>query len=545
MRLVRVNGPPGTGKTTYLSERVRDAADKYGGGAVVVASLTKAAAAEVAGRKTPLPARNIGTLHSHAYQAMKRPVVAETSAGLKSWNEWVSVPSMRIDLKHAVDPEHVASEPMPMDSDGAAMLNTCNIMRQQMIDSKYWSPRAQRFYTKWCEWKASSAFVDFTDLIEYALEHETPLAQKPAVLMIDEAQDMSKLEFALAMMWGAQCDWVMVVGDADQNLYEWRGSHPEAFTSLEAMEVRTLDQSYRVPQAVHAVAVAWIERISGREPVAYKPRPVAGVVRREPHTWRDPKSMLAAIDDNLRRIPPREDAEWPTVMVLASCGYMLNPILTELRTHGTPFWNPYRVKAGNWNPLRGGGRVLSFIKPQSPAKGGEGLAWTWKDLKRWVEPLQAKGTLVRGVKGNIEAKCVEDRFKDSRADEAVPIERVLEMFTTDEARSAVFDGDIDWWESHLKHEDRKRQQYALTVARRRGYDALRQTPRLCIGTIHSVKGGQADVVYLLPDLSTVGYFEHWQRGERDPIIRQFYVGMTRAREELVLCAPSGATSVLW
>jgi DNA helicase-2/ATP-dependent DNA helicase PcrA len=120
----------------------------------------------------------------------------------------------------------------------------------------------------------------------------------------------------------------------------------------------------------------------------------------------------------------------------------------------------------------------------------------------------------------------------------------MAMFTSDEHRSAAFEGDIDWWESVLKHDDRRRQQYALTVARRRGFGALRETPRLCVGTIHSVKGGQADVVYLFPDISTVAS-EAWRRHVRAPIIRQFYVAMTRAREELVLCSPSGATAVRW
>ena len=51
-----------------------------------------------------------------------------------------------------------------------------------------------------------------------------------------------------------------------------------------------------------------------------------------------------------------------------------------------------------------------------------------------------------------------------------------------------------------------------------------------------MKGGEADVVYLFPDISPQSY-EGIQRGVegRDAVIRQFYVGMTRAREELVVC----------
>jgi len=58
--------------------------------------------------------------------------------------------------------------------------------------------------------------------------------------------------------------------------------------------------------------------------------------------------------------------------------------------------------------------------------------------------------------------------------------------------------------------------------------------------VHSVKGGQADVVYLLPDLSKAAR-RQFVKGSgivKDSVIRQMYVGMTRAAEELVICGPS-------
>lgn len=56
---------------------------------------------------------------------------------------------------------------------------------------------------------------------------------------------------------------------------------------------------------------------------------------------------------------------------------------------------------------------------------------------------------------------------------------------------------------------------------------------------NSVKGGQADCVYLIPDLSSRGSNEWRQKGgPQDGVRRQIYVGMTRARRELVVCAAS-------
>jgi DNA helicase II / ATP-dependent DNA helicase PcrA len=73
---------------------------------------------------------------------------------------------------------------------------------------------------------------------------------------------------------------------------------------------------------------------------------------------------------------------------------------------------------------------------------------------------------------------------------------------------------------------------------------LIETPKVIVGTIHSVKGGEADVVYLFPDLSQAGD-AHYQRfgPPRDSLIRLFYVGATRARETLYICQRESARAV--
>jgi len=50
------------------------------------------------------------------------------------------------------------------------------------------------------------------------------------------------------------------------------------------------------------------------------------------------------------------------------------------------------------------------------------------------------------------------------------------------------------------------------------------------------------VVYLFPDLSFAGMNE-WLGGGTAAVRRLFYVGMTRARETLILCEPAGSRSV--
>lgn len=46
-----------------------------------------------------------------------------------------------------------------------------------------------------------------------------------------------------------------------------------------------------------------------------------------------------------------------------------------------------------------------------------------------------------------------------------------------------------------------RAKFPVQIATRQGPSGLVDAPPVIVGTIHSVKGGQADVVYLFPDLS--------------------------------------------
>jgi len=103
---------------------------------------------------------------------------------------------------------------------------------------------------------------------------------------------------------------------------------------------------------------------------------------------------------------------------------------------------------------------------------------------------------------------------------------------------------LEWWGTRVASPFRKRIQFPASIFARRGSQALVETPQVIIGTIHSVKGGEADVVFLFPDLSRAGEGQYRRGGPlRDSVIRQFYVGATRARETLYLCAPESGAAI--
>ena len=105
-------------------------------------------------------------------------------------------------------------------------------------------------------------------------------------------------------------------------------------------------------------------------------------------------------------------------------------------------------------------------------------------------------------------------------------------------------GDLDWYEQHLLTSRKGPSRFPLNVVRRQGADTLKNAPKVVVGTIHSVKGSEADAVYLFPDLSKPGMREWLGDPEaRSAVYRLFYVGMTRARDTLVLCRNATSRAV--
>jgi len=345
-------------------------------------------------------------------------------------------------------------------------------------------------------------------------------------ILVHNCQDMSKLEMALALKWGNDVQNVVLAADDDQAIFNFKGADPEAFLSIPVPESheRILSQSYRVPRAVQEYSQKWIKHVKNRKEKAYNPRDFEGeIVRANYGSWRNPDSLIATAK--------RYMDQGKSVMFLATCSYMLNEIKTLLRKNGIPFHNPYRRSRHDWNPLqpaRGVStveRLLSFMRLDEKVWGDQSRMWTVGDVKKWGDMLKADGVFQRGAKSRL-ADMEDDN-------EEIETTKLTELFT-DNAFSAIFDTDVSWLYQNAATSYRKTLEFPLNVAKFTGWNGLKEQPKIILGTVHSVKGGESDVVFLFPDLSMRGY-EEWESPGRDAIYRQFYVGFTRAKETLILC----------
>ena len=322
-------------------------------------------------------------------------------------------------------------------------------------------------------------------------------------------------------------------------LYRFRGATPDAFLTpaVDDIHKRILKQSYRLPRAVKAHADSWIAHVTMREPKPYLSRDIEGAVRHSHAVWNRPAAyqgaMLREVEDALKHDQ--------TMMILTSCSYMLAPILTSLRQEGLPFQNPYRKRHGGWNPLgkrhgiSSADRLLAYLKPDPAIWADDASLFFWDapDLKLWTHDIEAKGTFLTNQKHNLSHLSDQDAVD------------YLDFFEPD-ALDGAMTLSLDWFGGHLLKSVKPRYAFPLAIARKRGAKLLRETPKIFVGTIHSIKGGEADRVLLYPDLSMPGMQEWLRPGEaHDSVRRVFYVAMTRAKEVLILAEASGPLAVPW
>ena len=110
---------------------------------------------------------------------------------------------------------------------------------------------------------------DFTDMIEKFVSSE--LCPKFDVVFIDEAQDLSPIQWKMYDIIKKNTKIMILAGDDDQAIYGWAGADVKRFQDEPAKE-KILPKSYRVPIRVQNVADSIISQIETRIPKEWEPR---------------------------------------------------------------------------------------------------------------------------------------------------------------------------------------------------------------------------------------------------------------------------------
>lgn len=540
MKEYRVIGPPGCGKTSFLAtEAVPGAIKKFGRDKVMVLSFTRAGAREIAtkrslktGKRIEIDDRMVGTIHSICFHALGAPKIAEVNF-IDQWN--IANPQWAINKKSGNMDDYDGTD--PKQNEGNKKLNKYNIARNRVAPIPQ---NIKAFAKAWEEFKQDTGCVDFTGLLEQTIE-EVPIAPgNPDVIFVDEAQDSTALQLKLIRRWGYEARWIVLVGDPDQAIYRFAGAEPKAFMepTISDKHKKILGQSYRVPRLVVNQAMKLIGKIKTREPVVYNPRidpktgqVVEGSFESTKFNYKQGKYIVEEASEYLQQDK--------SVMILTSCSYMLKPVIAELKKRGIPFANPYRTTRGDWNPLNGGNGtsstelLLNFLE-----MGLDQPYWNVNQLVTWASHIKTgPGGLIR-KQGKIGLKALAQAVENNEPG-IHTTRNVIDQILTKEAIERALARDTAWLFDILKSSRQTSIDYPLKVFRENGKDSLEAPPGCIIGTVHSVKGGQADVVILAPDISLNAYNDVISSDDGlYSAYRLFYVGMTRAKEKLIIMKPT-------
>lgn len=275
-----IYGPPGTGKTTKIINMIKsyieDGVDPM---SIGVCTYTKSAAKTVFNRaiKETTPSDYIGTIHSMAYSAIE--LLPEQVIDKEKLKDFKFLYGYNIHPKELKDDSVFANEDMFYYSmynlARSHCLNKYDDIYLLGINNRFRNNGSQSGFARFCEvydaWKEMNFYYDFNDMLLKAVGAPMPLD----VLFVDEAQDLSVLQWALLESWMPNIGTVIICGDDDQAIYKFNGGYDKGmvnFQNKHNAEITVLSQSFRVPRKVFDISVCMHKYMGIRTIKNYAPR---------------------------------------------------------------------------------------------------------------------------------------------------------------------------------------------------------------------------------------------------------------------------------
>jgi DNA helicase-2/ATP-dependent DNA helicase PcrA len=321
-------------------------------------------------------------------------------------------------------------------------------------------------------YKRSYGLIDFTDMIEKFIV--SGLCPKYDVAFVDEAQDLSPIQWKMFNIIKENSKYVILAGDDDQAIYGWAGADVKKFQQEVSKKDIILPQSYRVPQSVQSIA----------------------------------DKILNLIPDD-RRIKKN----WKAREEQGTVNYIYD-------TADAP------LDQGTWLVLARYNDKLNRLKPTLKERG---IYFEFKDRKSYkVTLFRTILNYIRWQKGDLLSLSeVKDIFEYTSCPEEVTEEKMYDL--TD----FKFYKDVEWYdEFKVDYEECLYIREMLS-----NEEKLSKPPRVKLSTIHSAKGGEADnVLLILDNTKTIRDAVEKNLDKQDEEHRVWYVGVTRTKQNLYIMA---------
>ena len=335
-------------------------------------------------------------------------------------------------------------------------------------------------------YKEENKKLDWTDFLEKGWKN----AKFPTfkIVLIDEAQDLSKLQWKVVEKISNGVDYLYIAGDDDQAIYRWAGADIEYFRNLKG-EFEFLKQSFRVPRKPFQIAMQIAGRIHDRYEKEWNPRDEEGEVYYYP--------SIESVD--------MDEGKW---LILGRTKYLLEECKKICRDKGLfyQYFEYPSVKASlchaiiDWEQWKKGKKKLSYLKIKE--------IYACMSVQKKNNP-----------QGKIKWGC--KKLDGMTTEHLYTIKECIKNFglLTTEPWHDAFD---------LIGEDQVRYIRLLLF----NGETLTNPPRIKISTIHGAKGSEQDNVVVLLGLTKITEESYYKLP--DDTHRVFYVAITRTKKNLHL-----------
>jgi|TARA_R100001530_G_scaffold69886_2_gene49528 DNA helicase-2/ATP-dependent DNA helicase PcrA len=312
---------------------------------------------------------------------------------------------------------------------------------------------------------------DYTDMITKF--NDSKLCPQYDVVFIDEAQDLSPIQWKMFDILKENSKHVILAGDDDQAIYGWAGADVKRFQDEPAKEI-VLPKSYRVPKLIQHLANNILDRIPDDRRLEKEWN-----ARDEEGTY----SPITSIED-----APLHSGDW---LILARYNDKLIKLKPILREMGLYF--EYKERKSYRS------RLYSAVRNYT--------RWTTGSL---LSLMECKDLFEYFGK---EFTATEERQYDLKEFGYSPIQKWYEVFETEPEDSL----------------------YIRTMLEKG--EKLSLPARIKLSTIHTAKGGEATNVLLIMDnTKLIREAIERSPNKEDEENRIWYVGVTRTKQNLYIMA---------
>lgn len=342
--------------------------------------------------------------------------------------------------------------------------------------SLYWEnlKHINRAYTAY---KTNNMRHDYTDMVTKFVSQGT--APTLDVLIVDEAQDLTPLQWQQVSVLKQHAARVYYAGDDDQCIHRWNGVEVSHF--MNACDVRRiLDQSYRVPKEVFKLANQIVKRIHYRQDKQWRPMEREGAIHWHSN-WFD------------------VDIDKGSWTIMGRTNLIATKVANQLREDGHLF----RM----YDKLSFNEDLIYAMAIWQRLSDGESIGF--EDAKYLYRQVPKQGPRAVVKRGSIKTFDAVDPQSVFTYEQLVRDHGLIAAKTAD-GRDVC----------NVSKDDRL---YMSAIKRRGDFK-----PRITVSTIHRMKGGEDDNIMLL----TESCYPAVNNPNQDDEHRVFYTGITRTKHNL-------------